>query len=53
MNYWADNALCVPTTSKVHLIWSNCGSISGMKCVNVAEPGGPDYAKDNYLCWEE
>lgn len=51
---WSDNALCLPVDSKVELVWSYCGAIPSMSCVQLYDPNAPgSHINDNYVCWKE
>jgi hypothetical protein len=51
--WWQDNALCLPVTSNVEMIWSYCGSLPEMLCVRLLDNASPQPFSDNFLCWKE
>ncbi|CAF0882331.1 unnamed protein product [Adineta steineri] len=51
--WWQDNALCLPVTSNVELVWSYCGTLPQMSCVHMFDSVSPAPFLDNYLCWKE
>ena len=50
---WADNQLCLSSGAPIELVWSWCGTVAGMKCILLYEPGSDWIYDDNYLCWRE
>ncbi|CAF3719611.1 unnamed protein product [Adineta steineri] len=50
---WSENELCLASGTPVELVWSWCGTVDGMKCVLLYEPGSNWIYDDNYLCWRE
>lgn len=49
---WSDNALCLPLDSNIELIYSSCGALSSMSCVQLFDPSAPGYLNDNFVCWK-
>ena len=50
--WWSDNAFCLPLTSNIELIWSECGRLSDPRwsCIYVfIDARFPN----NHLCWRE
>jgi hypothetical protein len=40
-NRWNDNALCLPPYSNIELVWSYCGGIAQMDCIQLNDPAAP------------
>ncbi|CAF1179820.1 unnamed protein product [Rotaria magnacalcarata] len=51
--WWYDNALCLPSNSKIELVWSFCGPRENLSCIQLYDPSSPSYFHDNYLCWRQ
>ncbi|CAF0882351.1 unnamed protein product [Adineta steineri] len=51
--WWQDNAVCLPVTSNVELVWSYCGTLPQMSCVHMFDSVSPAPFLDNFLCWKE
>ncbi|WPB80542.1 M57 family metalloprotease [Archangium violaceum] len=45
---WDDNFLC--SNVDYGLVWSNEGTVAGMRCTQISEPSDPHNWHDNYLC---
>jgi hypothetical protein len=45
---WHDNYLCSNVDYK--LVWSNQGTVDGMRCTRISEPSDPHHWDDNFLC---
>ncbi|CAF2033237.1 unnamed protein product [Rotaria magnacalcarata] len=54
VEWWYDNALCLPIGSNVELAWSYCGSRGAdWKCELVYDPASSSAFNDDYICWKE
>ncbi|CAM4882300.1 unnamed protein product [Rotaria socialis] len=51
-DWWQDNALCLPVNSNIELIWSWCGPLARVSCVQLYDSSSPAAFHDNHLCWK-
>ncbi len=48
--FWNNNLLCLPSDSKIELIWSHNGKPDGLDCIRLNVPEVGSFFEDNYLC---